>query len=39
MTALSKNVHMEKLPKLVDKYNNIIYSLIELKPADVKPDA
>ena len=33
MTAISKNVYIDKLGEIVDKYNN---RTIKMKPADVK---
>ena len=37
MTSLSKNVYIDKLDDIVDKYNNTYLSKIEMKPVDVKP--
>ena len=36
MTAVSKNVYIEKLDKIVNKYNNIYHRTIKMKPDDVK---
>ena len=36
MTAISKNVYIDKLDDIVNKYNNTYYSTIKLKPVDVK---
>ena len=36
MTSVSKNVHIEKLDDIVNKYNDIYQSTIKMKPADVK---
>ena len=39
MTAISKNVYVDKLDDIVNKYNNTYYSTIKTKPVDVKPSA
>ena len=31
-----KNVHVDKLDDIVDKYNNTYHSTIKMKPVDVK---
>ena len=36
MTAVSKNVYIDKLDEIVDKYNNKYQRTIKMKPADVK---
>ena len=36
MTSLSKNVSIDKLDNIVNKYSKTYHSLIKLKPADVK---
>ena len=36
MTSVSKNVDIEKLDDIVNKYNNKYHSTIKTKPADVK---
>ena len=36
MTSISKNVHIEKLNDIVDKYNNTYHNTIKMKPIDVK---
>ena len=36
MTSVSKNVYIDKLDDIVNKYNNT-YRTIKMKPADVKP--
>ena len=36
MTAVSKNVYIDKLDNIVNKCNNTYYSTIEMKPVDVK---
>ena len=38
MTSVSKNVDIEKLDDIVNKYNNKYHSAIKTKPADVKPN-
>ena len=37
MTSISKNVYIDKLDDIVNKYNNTYLSIIKTKPADVKP--
>ena len=36
MTSVSKNDDVDKLDDIVEKYNNIYYSAIKMKPVDVK---
>ena len=36
MTPVSKNVYINKLDNIVDKYNNAYHSTIKMKPVDVK---
>ena len=36
MTAISKNMYIDKLGALVNKYNNTYHSTIKVKPADAK---
>ena len=36
MTAISKNVYIDKLDDIVKKYNNTYHISIEIKPVDVK---
>ena len=36
MTSISKNVYIDKLNDIVNKYNNAYHRTIEVKPADVK---
>ena len=36
MTSVSKNVDINELADIVNKYNNIYHSTIKMKPADVK---
>ena len=37
MTSISKNVHIDKLDEIVNKYNNTYHRTIKMKPADVNP--
>ena len=39
MTPVSKNVYIDKLNDIVNKYNNTYRSPIKLKPVDVKSNA
>ena len=39
MTALSKNVCIDVLDDIVDKYNNTYHRTIKMKPIDVKSDS
>ena len=36
MTSVSKNVYIDKLDDIVNKYNNTYHSTIKTKPVDVK---
>ena len=36
MTSVSKNVYIDKLDDIVDKYNNTYHTTIKMKPIDVK---
>ena len=36
MIPVSKNVYIDKLDDIVDKYNNTYHSTINMKPVDVK---
>ena len=36
MTSISKNVHIDKLDDIINKYNNTYHSKIRIKPGDVK---
>ena len=36
MTSISKNVHIDKLDDIVNKYNNIYHNTIKMKPVDVE---
>ena len=37
MTSISKNVYIDKLDNIVNKYNNRSDSTIKMMPFDVKP--
>ena len=37
VTSISKNVYIDKLDYIVNKYNNTFYRTTKIKPADVKP--
>ena len=36
MTSISKNVYIDKLDDIVDKYNSTYHTTIKMKPIDVK---
>ena len=36
MTSVSKNMYINNLADIVNKYNNTYHSAIKIKPADVK---
>ena len=36
MTSVSKNVYIDELGDIVNKYNNTYHRTIKLKPVDVK---
>ena len=36
MTSLSKNVYIDQLDNIVNKYNNTYHSATKMKPVDVK---
>ena len=36
MISISKNVHIDKLDDIVNKYNNAYHNTIKMKPVDVK---
>ena len=36
MTLISKNVYIDKLDGIVNKYNNLCHNTIQTKPVDVK---
>ena len=35
MTSISKNVYIDKLDDVVNKYNNTYHNTIKMKPVDV----
>ena len=37
MTSISKNVSINKLDDIINKYNNTYHITIRIKPVDVKP--
>ena len=37
MTSVSKNVYIDKLDDIINKYNNTYHATIKMKPAGVKP--
>ena len=39
MTSISKNVYIEKLDDIVNKYNNTYHRTIKMKPVDVESSA
>ena len=39
MTSIPKNVHIDKLDDIVNKYNNTYHSTIKMNPIDVKSSA
>ena len=39
MTAISKNVYVDVLSDIVDKYNNTYHKTIKMKPIDVESDS
>ena len=39
MTSVSKNVYIDKLDDIVNKYNNKYHSTSKLKPVDVKSNS
>ena len=36
MTSISKNVYIDKLDDIVNKYNNTYHSIIKTRPLDIK---
>ena len=38
MTSVSKNVYIDKLDDIVNKYNNTYHRTIKMKPIDIKDD-
>ena len=39
MTATSKNVYIDVLDDIVNKYNNTVHKTIKMKPVDVTDDS
>ena len=39
MAAISKNVYIDLLDNIVDKYNNTVHRSIKMKPIDVTSDS
>ena len=39
MISISKNVYIDKLDDIVNKYNNTYHSTIKTKPVDVTPSS
>ena len=37
MTSIPKNMYVDKLDDIVNKYNNTYHRTIKMKPVDVKP--
>ena len=37
MTSISKNVYIDKLDEIVNKYNNAYHRTIKMTPVEVKP--
>ena len=37
MTSVSKNVYIDKLDDIVNKYDNTYHRTIKMKPVDIKP--
>ena len=37
MNSVSKNMYINKLDDIVNKYNNTYHITIKMKPADIKP--
>ena len=38
MTSIFKNIYINKLDYIVNKYNNICNGIVKVKPIDVKPN-
>ena len=38
MTSIPKNVYIDKLDDIINKYNNTFHRTIKIKPVDVKPN-
>ena len=39
MTTISKNVHIDVLNDIVNRYNNTVHETIKMKPIDVAGDS
>ena len=39
MTSIPKNVYIDKLDDIVNKYNNTYHNTVKMKPVDVKSSA
>ena len=39
MTTISKNVYIDLLNDIVNRYNNIVHKTIKIKPVDVTNDS
>ena len=39
MTTISKNIYIDELDDIVNKYNNTIHKTIKMKPIDVTNDS
>ena len=39
MTAISKNVYVDVLDDIINKYNNTVHKTIKMKPIDVTDDS
>ena len=39
MTAISKNVYIDKLDQIVNEYNNTYHRTIKMKPVNAKDNA
>ena len=37
MTSVSRNVYIDKLDEIVNKYNNTYHSTVRMRPVDVNP--
>ena len=39
MTGISKNIYIDVLDEIVNKYNNAVHRTIKMKPIDITPDS
>ena len=39
MTAISKNIYIDVLDNIINKYNNTVHRMIKMKPTDVASDS